>query len=215
MEDTEWFGAVFPGLRGNRLAVVLAPLAPLLEQSAREEDLIVRTVWALYLGDENEEPPAPAPLSGTDNDRFTIDWDEPLLLEALPWGPGMEGGTVVVAIGFAPDSPDPGDHQRTRRVRGDQQSGLAERFAPGARRAGHRLRAHRMRRVLRRTPARALDHPVRRSPEPGDRTRPGREFRPSGTRRIARSTRRARQLVQHHDGQDRRRHGASPAGGSA
>ena len=102
MEDTEWFGAAFPGLRGDRLAVVLAPLAPLLEQSAREEDLIVRTVWALYMGDQNEDPPAPAHSSGSDNDRFTIDWDEPLLLEAVPWGPDMEGGTVVVAIGFAP-----------------------------------------------------------------------------------------------------------------
>jgi len=102
MEDTEWFGAAFPGLQGDRLAVVLAPLAPLLEQSAREEDLIVRTVWALYLGDQNEDPPAPTPLSGADDDRFTIDWDEPLLFEAVPWGPGMEGGTVVVAIGFAP-----------------------------------------------------------------------------------------------------------------
>lgn len=102
MEDTEWFGAAFPGLRGDRLAVVLAPLAPLLEQSAREEDLIVRTVWALYMGDQNEDPLAPAHSSGSDNDRFTIDWDEPLLLEAVPWGPDMEGGTVVVAIGFAP-----------------------------------------------------------------------------------------------------------------
>ena len=102
MEDTEWFGAVFPGLRGNRIAVVLAPLAPLLERSAREEDLIVRTVWALYLGDQNEDPPAPAPSSGAENDRFTIDWDEPLLFEAVPWSPGTEGGTVVVAIAFAP-----------------------------------------------------------------------------------------------------------------
>ena len=102
MDGTEWFGAVFPGLRGDRLAVVLVPLVPLLEQSAREEDLIVRTVWALYLGDQNEDPPVPTPLPGTENDRFTIDWDEPLLFEAVPWGPGMEGGTVVVAIGFAP-----------------------------------------------------------------------------------------------------------------
>ena len=102
MEDTEWFGAAFPGLRGDRLALVLVPLAPLLEQSAREEDLIVRTVWALYLGDQNEDPPAPTPLAGVGNDRLTIDWDEPLLFEAVPWGPGMEGGTVVVAIGFAP-----------------------------------------------------------------------------------------------------------------
>ena len=102
MEDTEWFGAVFPSPGGDRLAVVLAPLAPLLEQSAREEDLSVRTVWTLYLGDQNEDPPAPLHFSGSGEDRFTIGWDEPLLLDAVPWGPEMEGGTILVAIGFAP-----------------------------------------------------------------------------------------------------------------
>ena len=102
MEDDDWFGALVPAPGGDRLALVLSPLAPLLEQSAREEDLIVRTVWALYLGDESENPPAPLRFPGAESDRFTIDWDEPLLLEAVPWGPDMEGGTVMVAIGFAP-----------------------------------------------------------------------------------------------------------------
>ena len=101
MADTEWFGAVLPDPGKNRYAIVLAPLVPLLEQSALEEDLSLRTIWPLYIGDQAEDPPAPTPVAAT-NRRFTLGWDDPLLLEASPWNPDLGGGTVIVAWGFQP-----------------------------------------------------------------------------------------------------------------
>ena len=102
MPETEWFGAVFPGPLQDRYAIVLAPLTPLLEASAREEDLNLRTIWPLYVGDEGEDPPAPPPVPESPDGRFAIGWGEPLLLEAVPWSPSLGGGTVLVALGFQP-----------------------------------------------------------------------------------------------------------------
>ena len=100
--DAEWFGAVSPDAAGDRLAVVMAPLIPVLQLSALEEDLNLRTVLTLYLGDRSENPPVPANLPRPENDRFSVGWVEGLLLEAVPWNPGLAGGTVLVSFGFAP-----------------------------------------------------------------------------------------------------------------
>lgn len=98
-----WFGSVSPDAAGDRLAVILAPLLPILHRSAHEEDLNLRAVLTLYVGDEGEDPPSPeTAIAGPANDRFTVGWVAELLLEAVPWNPGLGGGTVMVSFGFAP-----------------------------------------------------------------------------------------------------------------
>lgn len=102
LANTEWFGAVFPDPQASRLVVILAPLTPLLEQSAREEDLSLSTILPLYVGDEDEDPPVPSPVPPPPDDRFTIGWGDALMLEAAPWSSDLGGGTVLVAWGFQP-----------------------------------------------------------------------------------------------------------------
>ena len=92
----EWFGATAPDPAGGRIAAVLAPLVPVLRQSAREEDLYLRALLT------NERPLAPVDLADPEADRFSIGWVEGLWLEAEPWNPGLRGGTVIVSFGFAP-----------------------------------------------------------------------------------------------------------------
>ena len=102
MADSEWFGAVFPDPQRTRYAIVLAPLRPLLERSAREEDLSLTTILALYVGDDEEDPPAPIPVPEPRDGRFTLRWVDTLMLEAFPWSPDLGGGTLLVAWGFQP-----------------------------------------------------------------------------------------------------------------
>ena len=128
MGDGAWFGAVLPDPRSHRHAVVLAPLTPLLEQSAREEDLSLRTIWPLYVGDRDENPPAPTHVPEPPDSRFTIGWVENLLLEAVPWGPDLGGGTVLVAWGFQP----------IHLIQGTT-SGLSEPFAQNSEETGSAL----------------------------------------------------------------------------
>ena len=100
--DAEWFGASTPDAEGDRIAVVMAPLTPMLRVSAREEDLSLRGIWTLYLGDGDEDPPAPEILANPESDRFSIGWVDSLLLEAAPWNRELGGGRIVVSFGFAP-----------------------------------------------------------------------------------------------------------------
>ena len=101
-EETEWFGAVYPDPGGGRAALILAPLAPLLQLAAHEENLRILDLWTLYVGDEETEPPAPRRLADPEPEHFAVAWREPFLLEAVPWNPHLGGGTVLLSFGFNP-----------------------------------------------------------------------------------------------------------------
>ncbi len=95
--DGEWFGAVSPGPTGT--AVVLAPLVPVLQQSAGEESVSIRTIWTLYVGDESVGPET-LPASAN---RFEITFRGAFVaLEAVPAHPDLSGGTVLISFAFAP-----------------------------------------------------------------------------------------------------------------
>ncbi len=97
MEDTEWFGALSPGPVGT--VAILAPLAPLLQQSAREESVSIRTIWTLYIGEESAEPESLPP----ENQTFEITFRGAFVaLEAVPARPDLSGGTVLISFAFAP-----------------------------------------------------------------------------------------------------------------
>ena len=100
--DAEWFGASTPDAEGDRIAVVMAPLTPMLRVSAREEDLSLResgrSIWATGTRIRPPRRSSPTP-------RATVSpsagWTA-LLLEAAPWNRELGGGRIVVSFGFAP-----------------------------------------------------------------------------------------------------------------
>ncbi len=97
-----WFAAVAPDRHG-RVAAVFAPLTPVLERSAAEEDLSLRQILALFVGDERDDPPAFEDLGApSDPDRFMILAIQPFLLEALPWEPELGGGRILVRFSMSP-----------------------------------------------------------------------------------------------------------------
>ncbi len=95
--DGEWFGALSPGPAGTVL--VMAPLAPMLQRSASEESVSVRTLWTFYVGEdtvEAEELPPPG-------DNFEIAFQGAFVaLEAVSAHPELTGGTVLISFAFAP-----------------------------------------------------------------------------------------------------------------
>ncbi len=95
--DGEWFGAVSPGPTGT--AVVLAPLVPVLMQSASETSVSIRTILTLYVGEESVGLATPP----TSANRFEIPFDGALVaLEAAGAEPELSGGTVLISFAFAP-----------------------------------------------------------------------------------------------------------------
>ena len=100
--ETEWFGAVYPDPRGGRAAVILSPLAPLLQSAAHEENLHILDLWTLYVGDDMAEPAAPRRIADPDPQNFTVPWHEQFLLEVVPWSSSVGGGTVLLGFGFDP-----------------------------------------------------------------------------------------------------------------
>ncbi len=98
-----WFAAVIPDPRTARIAAVFAPLTPVLTRSAAEEELGVRQIMGLFVGADEENPPAFETLgAGGDGGRFTLQAFQVFLLEALPWNAELGGGRVLVRFAFAP-----------------------------------------------------------------------------------------------------------------
>ncbi len=97
-----WFAAVTPDRHG-RVAAVFAPLTPVLRRSAAEEDLSLRRILALFVGDDRDQPPEFETIGGSsDPGRFTILAIQPFLLEAVPWEPELGGGRVLVRYAMSP-----------------------------------------------------------------------------------------------------------------
>lgn len=85
----------------SRFALVAAPITPFVHRSTADEELVLRTVWPLWLDGDAEAPPAARPvIADAGRAPFSIPWV--LLLNAAPWNPDLGGGTVAVTFGFAP-----------------------------------------------------------------------------------------------------------------
>lgn len=90
-----------PSETRSRFALVAAPITPFVHRSTADEELVLRTVWPLWLDGDAQDPPEARPVIADDGSApFSIPWV--LLLNAAPWNPDLGGGTVAVTFGFAP-----------------------------------------------------------------------------------------------------------------
>ena len=90
-----------PPETSSRFALVAAPITPFVHRSADDEELVLRTVWPLWLDGDAQDPPQARPvIADAGRAPFSIPWV--LLLNAAPWNPDLGGGTVAVTFGFAP-----------------------------------------------------------------------------------------------------------------